>query len=317
MNMTGYTKLFGSIVHSTIWREPNHVRLVWITMLALADQHGEVSASVPGLADAARVSVTECEASLAKFMSPDPYSRTKANDGRRIEPCEGGWLLLNHALYREKMSRDEVRAKNRKRQRRKRERDKANVTDDVTEGHGSSRDVTESNAGNDKQKKKQRAEEVDQSGAVAPSSEVAPPTAAELAKAIRAADIATVWASYIAAWTNHHPGKGPKPRLTTTRRSAISARLTDGHSVEALCSIPAKLFASAHHLGQNDRETAYLGSEYAFGKAERVERWLTKAAPRIGRGYVQHGGQEGIAMLPELNRRTAELKRSLAKETGT
>ena len=159
--------------------------------------------------------------------------------------------------------------------------------------------------------------EVDQSGAVAPSSEVAPPTAAELAKAIRAADIATVWASYIAAWTKHHPGKGPKPRLTTGRRSAISARLTDGHSVEALCSIPAKLFASAHHLGQNDRETAYLGSEYAFGKAERVERWLTKAAPRIGRGYVQHGGQEGIAMLPELNRRTAELKRSLAKETGT
>ena len=53
--MSGYTKLHSNIIHSTIWRAPNHVRLVWITMLALCDRDGVVEASVPGLADAARV----------------------------------------------------------------------------------------------------------------------------------------------------------------------------------------------------------------------------------------------------------------------
>jgi hypothetical protein len=48
--VTGYTKLFSSIVSSTLWREPAATKVVWITMLALADRHGEVEASIPGLA---------------------------------------------------------------------------------------------------------------------------------------------------------------------------------------------------------------------------------------------------------------------------
>jgi hypothetical protein len=45
-----FTKLFSSITESTVWDEPDRVRLVWITMLAMADKHGRVWASVPGLA---------------------------------------------------------------------------------------------------------------------------------------------------------------------------------------------------------------------------------------------------------------------------
>lgn len=107
--MTGYTKLFGSIVASTIWREPKETKIVWITMLALANKSGVVEASIPGLADLARVSIPECEASLACLMSPDPYSRTKDNEGRRVEEVDGGWRLLNHAKYRAKMGKDERR----------------------------------------------------------------------------------------------------------------------------------------------------------------------------------------------------------------
>jgi hypothetical protein len=96
----GFAKLSSSLVLSTVWREPHHVRIVWITMLALADATGHVGASVPGLADAARVTLEECEQALAAFMQPDTYSRTKTHDGRRIEADEGGWRLLNYALYR-------------------------------------------------------------------------------------------------------------------------------------------------------------------------------------------------------------------------
>lgn len=109
MAFNGYTKLFSSILASTIWREPNHVRLVWITLLAMADKDGVCEASVPGLADLARVPITDCEDALRTLAAPDAYSRTSDHDGRRIEPVDGGWLLLNHSKYREKMNAEERR----------------------------------------------------------------------------------------------------------------------------------------------------------------------------------------------------------------
>lgn len=104
-----YTKLFGSIVHSTIWREPDHVRLVWITMLALSDKNGFVWASVPGLADASRVSVEQCREAVARLSSPDPDSRTQVAEGRRIEQIDGGWWLINHAKFQAIKNMDERR----------------------------------------------------------------------------------------------------------------------------------------------------------------------------------------------------------------
>jgi len=111
--MTGYTKLFSSIIHSTVWRAPNHVRLVWVTMMAMADKNGEVEASMPGLADAARVSLDECSAALGILAAPDIHSRSREHEGRRIRAIDGGWELLNHRKYRDKMSEADLREKNR------------------------------------------------------------------------------------------------------------------------------------------------------------------------------------------------------------
>lgn len=121
-----YTKLFSSIVTSTIWTEDDKTRIVWITMLALADKNGEVQASIPGLARIAGVSVSDCETAIGKFLAPDRYSRTMDDEGRRIEPIEGGWVLINHAKYREMASRDEAREADTKRKRRYREQLKRN-----------------------------------------------------------------------------------------------------------------------------------------------------------------------------------------------
>ncbi len=95
-----YTKLFSSITESTIWVEPYATRIVWVSMLAMADRNGRIWASVPGLARRAGVTLEECETALERFQSPDKYSRTPDNDGRRIEPIDGGWRLLNYAKYR-------------------------------------------------------------------------------------------------------------------------------------------------------------------------------------------------------------------------
>ena len=99
-----FTKLDAGITDSTIWHQPDHTRLTWITMLAMADQHGYVGASIPGLASRARVPLEACVAALECFKAPDPYSRTKDHDGRRIAEADGGWVLLNHAKYRDRKS---------------------------------------------------------------------------------------------------------------------------------------------------------------------------------------------------------------------
>lgn len=95
-----FTKLFSSITESTVWCESAHTRLVWITMLAMADRRGRVWASVPGLANRARVPLEDAEKAIATFLAPDKHSRTPDHEGRRIEPIDGGWRLLNYAKYR-------------------------------------------------------------------------------------------------------------------------------------------------------------------------------------------------------------------------
>lgn len=109
MSMYSFTKLFQTITTSTIWCEPNATRLVWITMLAIADRKGRVGASIPGLASVARVSEAECETAINRFLSPDRHSRSQEHEGRRIAPIEGGWILLNHDKYRAMMDEETVR----------------------------------------------------------------------------------------------------------------------------------------------------------------------------------------------------------------
>jgi len=122
MSMAGYTKLFSTILASTIWREDDKTRLVWITLLAMSDKNGVAEGSIPGLADLARVTLEECESALVKLMAPDKYSRTEEHEGRRIAKVDGGWSILNHAKYRAKMSADERREYNRIKQKEYRQR---------------------------------------------------------------------------------------------------------------------------------------------------------------------------------------------------
>jgi len=100
--VSGYTPLFGEIVTSSIWNEDSNTCKVWVTMMALADLEGNVMASVAGLAPVVRISIEQCEKAIKKLSSPDPYSRTKDEEGRRIKEIDGGWHLVNHKKYRKK-----------------------------------------------------------------------------------------------------------------------------------------------------------------------------------------------------------------------
>ena len=115
--MSGYTKLFNSILMSSVWEEPVDSRIVWVTLLALADQHGHVDGTIRSLARVARVSVPACDIAITTFLSPDPNDRSGVAEGRRIAADPGGWVIVNHSTYRHRMSEDERRERDKLRKR--------------------------------------------------------------------------------------------------------------------------------------------------------------------------------------------------------
>lgn len=129
-------------------------------MLAMSDQNGEVHASIPGLARIAGIDIPSAEKALTAFLSPDPYSRTPDNEGRRIVKIDGGWELLNHAKYRKMASKEDSKAATAERVRRHRERN-ADVTPcnaPVTPCNGDvtvRRDIAEAEAEVDKKKRRE------------------------------------------------------------------------------------------------------------------------------------------------------------------
>jgi hypothetical protein len=156
-----YTKLFSHIVGSTIWAEDHPTRIVWITLLALANRNGEVLGSPVGLARIANVTLEECRAALAKFMAPEESNH---DDGRKIEEIEHGWFLLNYEKHRRLASKEDALAKNAERQRRWRQRVTVTNQDgfitqerDIAESESESESETE--AEEEKKEKQQKQED--------------------------------------------------------------------------------------------------------------------------------------------------------------
>lgn len=129
----GFTKLFSSITNSTVWAEDSDTRVVWVTLLAMAERDGYIPASIPGIANMARVSIEKTKEALEKFMAPDEYSRSKEHDGRRLEEADRGFQLLNYCKFRDMRDQENRRATNRASQRAYRAREKERMATEVTE----------------------------------------------------------------------------------------------------------------------------------------------------------------------------------------
>jgi len=136
--MTGWTKLHSRIVVSSIWQQPDHVRILWVTMLAMADADGIVEGSVCGLAKMAKLTPEKTQEALNALMAPDPDSSDRTS-GERILETPGGWFIINHANYRDRQTKQqrETAERVRRHRERKRQSDPAIVTSEpVTPGNG-------------------------------------------------------------------------------------------------------------------------------------------------------------------------------------
>jgi len=99
--MSGWTKLFSTIVGSSVWMEDDKTLRVWIGFLALSDKDGVVLGTPRRMAEILKVDFEEFEVAIQKFTSEDPESSSPEYGGRRVEKVPGGWRLLNYAKYRE------------------------------------------------------------------------------------------------------------------------------------------------------------------------------------------------------------------------
>ena len=123
-----FVKIFGSILDSSIWAEDIATKILWITMLAMADEHGFVNAAKSGLARRAGITPEQCEKALTVLEGPDPESKSQEYEGRRIEKVDGGWVLLNYEKYRAMQSKKQIVDAARQSRKRKRDRESGNVT---------------------------------------------------------------------------------------------------------------------------------------------------------------------------------------------
>jgi hypothetical protein len=104
--VTGYVPLFDSVLDGTLFGKWPHTG-IWTCLLSQVNQHGEIDMNPALLAAKIGVPVDMLLTCIHDFMQPDPGSRTKDHDGRRLELIDPnnrdwGWRVINHSKYREK-----------------------------------------------------------------------------------------------------------------------------------------------------------------------------------------------------------------------
>lgn len=115
-------------------------------LIVLSGPDGVVDMTPQAIAARTSIPFEIIKAGIDVLEKEDPYSRSPAEDGKRIERLDEhrpwGWKIVNYAYYRNLQDAETVREQNRIRQQRKRERDShaesRNVTP-VTESHAESR----------------------------------------------------------------------------------------------------------------------------------------------------------------------------------
>lgn len=133
------------LLDSSVWETDLRVRVLWITLLMIAAEparRGTVDMTIRSLAGRAAMSPEDTRYALRVLEEPDPESRTKGSNGRRIERIdpdrEWGWRILNWAAY----EADRERMLGAARKARQRERDAESDAALDTSRHGGSRIVT-------------------------------------------------------------------------------------------------------------------------------------------------------------------------------
>lgn len=115
---------------SSVWRgSTKDVKILWCTILSLADKDGIVEMNPLGLANAADLTLEEMLAALETLKSPDPMSSTEQHEGRRVEVIgRTKVVVLNYAFYQARFMSERRKAREAERSRRNRAKSNEKTT---------------------------------------------------------------------------------------------------------------------------------------------------------------------------------------------
>lgn len=107
-----YAKVFSSLFDGSL-RGQSDQQLVFIYLMTHCDSEGFVDIIHGRIADDTGLPLERVKNALAVLEAPDPLSRSKVDDGRRIrridEGRDWGWKVVNYMQYRNMMSQEHRR----------------------------------------------------------------------------------------------------------------------------------------------------------------------------------------------------------------
>lgn len=110
-----YTPLDSDFLTSTMLKEGPDVVAIWTLLLASTDKLGQSSMQPAAAASLLRISDERAEAAFSILAAPDPKSRNKDEEGRRILPADGGkWFIVSAQKYQWLASRAAATIRQRK-----------------------------------------------------------------------------------------------------------------------------------------------------------------------------------------------------------
>ena len=147
-----FVKLFTQILDSSI-ADDRRLRHFFTDLLLCADCKGFIIMTPSAIARRIGATLEEVQWGIEELQKPDHNSKTKNDQGRRIEPLGEagyGWRIINYEMYRALKDADQMRETTRNRVARYRQK-----KENVTHGNACNADVTH---GNDSQKQIPEAE---------------------------------------------------------------------------------------------------------------------------------------------------------------
>lgn len=79
------------------------------------------------------MTLAECEKAVDELGSPDQYSRSQEEGGRRIVKVNGGWKVVNHFKYRDEVENQRDYWRRKKAEERSKKKDKSDYQIDKRE----------------------------------------------------------------------------------------------------------------------------------------------------------------------------------------
>ena len=132
-----YGKIFSSMYDGTL-RVDWKALVTFQQLIVLCDADGIIDMTTEAISGRTGIPIDIISYGLKHLAEPDPYSRTKDMDGRRICLLDTerpwGWFIVNHEKYKALVSSNTIREQNKLRKRKERD-----MSRPVTQRHAMSR----------------------------------------------------------------------------------------------------------------------------------------------------------------------------------